>query len=46
MVSDVLAILTPDMLTLIAYLVGAGIVGATIIVLVLFVADVFRLPEL
>lgn len=37
----VLAILTPDILTLIAYVAGAGVFGVTIIVGVLFASDLW-----
>jgi hypothetical protein len=36
---ELLAILTPEVLTLIAYVVGAGIIGFTIIAGVLYVCD-------
>ena len=38
---QILAVLTPDVLTLLAWLVGAFVIGATTITGMLFVADYF-----
>jgi hypothetical protein len=39
MMAEVLAILTPQVLTLIAYVAGAGVLGMMIIAAVLYVSD-------
>jgi hypothetical protein len=38
---EILAVLTPDVLTNLAYLVGAFVIGATTIVGVFFLSDYF-----
>lgn len=38
---QVLAILTPQLMTLLAYIVGAGLIGALILAGVIFLIDMF-----
>jgi hypothetical protein len=39
--TEILAVLTPDVLVLLAYLIGSLVIGATVIVGMLFLADYF-----
>jgi hypothetical protein len=38
---QVLAILTPELMTLLAYIVGAGLIGVLVIAGVIFLIDMF-----